>query len=208
VEAAAADGTILLDALNGLGDDVESRINDVLMQFCLADFHVLLAGLWGLLEEDQVDHHEIVTDAGMWDLYLGPWLSRMSNPTETIRPPESDFATALLDAAARILAERKPTTGRVFVASLQGDMTYEGLIDGQPNDALETLLRSLPLEHCVTGYASQRLFFVAIPKNGGTAHRRVSRCTKVTSGPAPRRNLILAITIAAVVIAVAAYVVL
>jgi hypothetical protein len=183
VDAAGPGNTILSDSLNGFGDDIEQQLSDVLVHFCISDFHVFLAALWGVLEEDQVDYHFVVTDAGAWNLYLGAWFTRRTTEHDTMAPPVTDFANELISRASTILSERKPSTGRVFVAAREGVMTYEALIDGESNPALEELLRQLPLEHAQTGYASQRLFFIAIPNDGIPPHRRVSRCTHSRSVP-------------------------
>ena len=76
VDAAGPDGSVVADSLNGVADNPAAAANDAVLQFCVCDFHVLLAGLWGLLEEDQVDHYTVTTDAGPWDLYVGGWVSR------------------------------------------------------------------------------------------------------------------------------------
>ncbi len=177
IDAAAPSDAILSDSLNGFGTETGLALGDALQHFCLGDFHVLLAGLWGLLEEDQVDHYTASAENGEWDLYLGAWVSRMSDPTNAMRAPETTFAKALIEAAPKVLTERRPHAGRVFLGVLDGELTYEALLDMRPSDELDKVLRSVPLKLPPEGYASQRLFFLAMPRDVGPAHARVGRCT-------------------------------
>ena len=208
VEAAGPDGSRVVDSLNGFADDPAAAANDAALQFCLCDFHVLLAGLWGLLEEDQVDHYTVTTDAGPWDLYVGGWVSRMSAPDNVMPPPEAAFVDALKAAAPGLLRERKSHAGRVFVAAMDGALTYEALVDMQPSDELEAVLRSLPLAPPPSGYASQRLFFLALPQQGRSAHVRTGRCTPARApdaAPSPGRSrLWIGVPLAVAAIATAA----
>jgi len=205
VDAAGPDGAILSDSLNGVGEDPTAAADDAVLQFCLCDFHVLLAGLWGLLEEDQVDHYTVTTDAGPWDLYVGSWVSRMSAPGNAMPAPEAAFVDALKKAAPALLRERRSHAGRVFVAALEGALTYEALVDMQPSVELEAVLRSLPLAPPPSGYASQRLFFLALPRQGRSAHVRTGRCTPATgadAAPSPGRSRVwIGLTLALAVLA-------
>jgi hypothetical protein len=205
VDAAGPDGSRVVDSLNGLADDPAAAANDAVLQFCVCDFHVLLAGLWGLLEEDQVDHYTVTTDVGPWDLYVGAWVSRMSAPANAMPAPEAAFVAALMAAAPALLRERRSHAGRVFVAAVAGALTYEALVDMQPSGELEAVLRSLPLAPPPSGYASQRLFFLALPRQGRSAHVRTGRCTPAGAAdvaPAPGRGrLWIGLTLAMAVIA-------
>jgi Family of unknown function (DUF6348) len=177
IDAAGPDGSIVSDSWNGLGKDPVVAENDAFERFCLGDFHVLLAGLWGLLEQDQVEHCVVVTDGGEWDLYLGPWVSRMFDPRNSMPAPDAAFADTLMEALPSLLSERRTRAGRVFVAALDGELTFEGMLDMRPNDQLEAVLRSVPLMPPSTGYSSQRMFFLAVPRQGEAAHVRVGRCS-------------------------------
>jgi len=207
VDAAGPDGAVVSDSLNGVAEDPAEAADDAVLQFCLCDFHVLLAGLWGLLEEDQVDHYTVTTDAGPWDLYVGGWVSRMSAPGNTMPAPEAAFVDALLKAAPALLRERRSHAGRVFIAAMEGALTYEALVDMQPSVELEAVLRSLPLAPPPSGYASQRLFFLALPRQGRNAHVRTGRCTPARApdaAPSPGRSrLWIGLVLAMAVIATA-----
>jgi hypothetical protein len=181
IDAAGPGGVVVSDSVNGWGSDAEAALGDALLHFCVGDFHVLLAGLWGLLEEDQVDHYVASTENGRWDLYFGAWVSRMSDPQKPLPAPDPTFANAVVEAAPRLLNERRPYAGRVFVGALNGELTYEALFDMQPSAALEEALRSVPLQPPTTGYASQRLFFLALPQDGEPAHARVGQCAPVVA---------------------------
>jgi len=175
VMAAGPGGLIVSDSWAGLGNEMNIAVKDAVHYFCVGDFHVLLAALWGLLEEDQVDYHVVATENGRWDLYLGGWVSRRSDPQSSTQPWAA-FTKALLDAAPVLLRQRRVRTGRVFVAIVNGDTTYEALLDEQPSGELDAVIRSVPLTPSVSGYESHRLFFLAIPRDGEDAHRRVRKC--------------------------------
>lgn len=183
VSAAGPEGATLVDAWTGIGEDLEAALADGLRHFCAADFHVLLAGLWGLLEEDQVDHRVVDAEGGAWDLYLGAWVSRSSEPFCGLRAPARELERALEGGLGRIFRARKPHAGRVFIAVDGGARTDEGLVDMAPNEALDDLVRTLPAEGAATGYASQRLFFLALPRGEGPAHQRVGRCRPAIERP-------------------------
>jgi len=177
IEASGPDGAVVADSWYGLGDDVAVALDNAVQHFCFGDFHVLLAGLWGVLEEDQVDHYTVATDNGEWDLYLGAWVSRASDAQNVMPAPEAAFAKAFIEAAPKVLNERRIHAVRVYVGALEGDLTYEALLDMEPNDELEAVLRSVPLSPPSTGISTQRLFFLTVPRNGRSAHTRVGRCT-------------------------------
>jgi len=178
VDAAGPGGAVVSDSVTGWRDDVASSTQDALLHFCVGDFHVLLAGLWGVLEEDQVRHHVVSAVDGSWDLYLGSWVSRMSDPARTIVAPDAAFTEALLRIAPELLRGRRVMAGRVYVAVVRGEWTYEAMVDLQANDALDAVLRALPLVHDVVDYGSQRLFFLAVARADGPAHARVGRCAE------------------------------
>jgi hypothetical protein len=128
---------------------------------------------------DQVDHFTASTENGPWDFYFGSWVSRMSDPQNTLPAPEAAFFRAFLEACPTFLVERKARTGRIFVGVLDGELTYEALLDMEPSEDLELVLRSVPLSPPASGYASQRLFFLALPRDSGPAHTRTGRCTSI-----------------------------
>lgn len=200
IDAGGPGGVVLTDSLNGLGADAGVALTDALKHFCLGDFHVLLAGLWGILEEDQVDHFTVSTENGPWDLYFGAWVSRMSDLQNPLPAPEAAFLKAVVEACPTFLIERKARAGRMFVAVLNGELTYEALLDMEPSDDLDRVLRAVPLAPPASGYASQRLFFLALPRDGEPAHSRVGRCTPLGAPAgveASRANLRLWMALAA-----------
>jgi len=131
--------------------------------------------------------------------------NEMSAPGNAMPAPEAAFVDALKKAAPALLRERRSHAGRVFVAALEGALTYEALVDMQPSVELEAVLRSLPLAPPPSGYASQRLFFLALPRQGRSAHVRTGRCTPATgadAAPSPGRSRVwIGLTLALAVLA-------
>jgi hypothetical protein len=185
IDAAGPDGSIVSDSWSGFGKQPFDAASDAFEHFCLADFHVLLAGLWGLLEQDQVEYFTVTTDGGEWDLYTGAWVWRTSDPRNGMPAPAAAFTQALMEALPGLLDERRIRAGRVFVASLDGELTFEAMLDMRLDDQLEAVLRSVPLVPPSTGYASQRMFFLAVPRQGEATHVRVGRCSAVESAAIP-----------------------
>lgn len=178
VDAEGPGGVVLSDAVVGVGRDAEEASADALQQFCGSDFHVLLAGLWGVLEEDQVEHRVVATEHGSWDVYFGGWVSRWTASQDTFPCPGAAFVANVVEASPEILVERRAHVGRIFVAANDERITYEALLDMEPNERLDGLLRSVPLAPRVSGFVSHRLFFLAVPRDDGPTHTRVGRCSQ------------------------------
>lgn len=175
VEAQVPGGDWLADSWLGVGEDLEVSIPEGLAAFCASDFHVLLAGLWGLLETDQVDHYEEDLPSGRWDVYVGPWVSRWIEQARLAVP--GDAWEVIRATLVKLLTERRHHWARLFVGGNGEQTAFEALWDGHPDSRLETLLRSMDWALPDAGYASQRLFVLAVPNEGTPAHRRVGHCT-------------------------------
>lgn len=148
------------DLWAGIGGNTTESVKQGLAAFCLQDFHVLLATHGGLLETDQVDHEVFKRDGATWDLYTGALVGRNS---------EHGIVRLALDWTAVVSTISQVVSGqvhalRLFVSALNGEVTYEALLDGEECPALLQLLRMTPLEAPEHGYGSQRLFACAVAR--------------------------------------------
>lgn len=168
--AQSPDGVVVTDQWVALGEDANGLYRDGMQAFCTGDFHVLLAGLWGLLETDQVDH--VVVDG--WDMYLGGWVGRTSAGASM--PPADGFWDWWMGAVPGLLEGPGTRWVRLFVGSLNGERTHEVLVDGVARPDLEAGLAACGWVPTATGYASRRLFVVLRRQASGPNHERTGTC--------------------------------
>ncbi len=175
VRATGADEQVVADRWAALGADAETAIRDGLESFCRCGFHVLLAALWGVLETDQVDHEERWIADQQWDLYLGPYTTRVSPDTPTLVAP-AGFVDRVLAALGEHLLDGETHLLRVYVAVLNGAVTVEGVVDDQTSAALGRALSTAAWAFPPTGFASLRWIVAARRRRGSTANLMVRTC--------------------------------
>lgn len=79
-------GFELIESFGGVGEG-EKGYADGLQNFVTNSLHVILAAFFGIVDENQVAVEQWEIDGTMYDMYLGPYGSRLS--TEHIEPPEN-----------------------------------------------------------------------------------------------------------------------
>lgn len=162
VRATTQGQRVLWDVCAAVGTTQEQERLDGIRAFCQGSFHVLLAALWGVLERDQVEH-EVRRVAGTeWDVFLGPCVLRNSDGVDALVIPST-----LVDDVLRVLElrlhDREVHTARLFVASVNGTVTVEGILDEGAVPELEAVVREAGWSFPVSGYASARWFLAASP---------------------------------------------
>jgi hypothetical protein len=160
VRATTQGRRVLSDTCAAVGTTPDQSRVDGLRAFCQGSFHVLLAAAWGVLERDQVDH-EIRRVAGNdWDVFVGPCVLRTGSGVQPLAIPSSLFDD-VLRVLERHLQDREVHTVRVFVASVNGSVTVEGIVDDQSDTDLEAVVHEAAWSFPAEGYASARWFLAA-----------------------------------------------
>jgi hypothetical protein len=161
------------DLWAGVGSTVHESVIDGVRAFCAQDFHVLLASHGGLLERDQVQYDVIEKGDRTWDLYTGPMVGRTSEEADI--QLHVDWSRVV--SQIRDVANRRVHAFRLFVSVLNGEVTYEALMDGEEQRGLLDLLRQFELDAPQSGYSSQRLFACLVERLGGEpAHQKEGVC--------------------------------
>jgi len=175
LRATSPDGVVLPDLWAGLGSEDPPAIRDGLDAFCRGSFHVYLAATWGVLETDQVDHVEITSLERVWDVYVGGVVGRTSDSASL---PVPAFWEPLLEAIEQVLAEGDSSVvGRLYAHHINAKMTFEALVNGEQDGVMEAFWRALPWQPSESGFASQRMVWIAVPRRGDKpAHTQVGRC--------------------------------
>jgi hypothetical protein len=138
VQVLLPDGSIIDEAFAGLGDG-EQGLADALQNFVSSSLHVLLAGLWGIIEEGQLDIEEWQIGDRSYSLYLGNYAIR-SFQTQEIDPPDQLFQIA----EQMIRSEQPPSEiswYRFYMANLRSGHSYEVL---RNNEAWHAMNAQMP----------------------------------------------------------------
>lgn len=170
ITAESPDGTPVEDHWVAGGADAHATFRDGMQAFSSGDFHVLLAGLWGLLETDKVDHQVV----GDWDLYMGAWVGRASRGASMAAPDA--FQGWWKGVVPRLLDGPETRSIRIFASAMNRQMTYEVVVDGQARADLQAELAGCGWVPPAEGYASQRMFMLLRKRHGGPSHDRVGAC--------------------------------
>lgn len=171
----APEGVVVADRWAALGDDPKSAARDGLESFCRCGFHVVLAALWGVLETDQVDHEVREVGGQDWDVYLGPYTGRASAGTARLDAPLA-LADRVLAALDGHLGVGSTHAMRVYVASVNGAVTVEGLVDDRVSPAVEAAVAAAGWTFPPCGFASLRWFVIARRRDEAPAHRVTRSC--------------------------------
>lgn len=166
-------GDTIQDLWLGIGSDTDTAIREGIGLLCLSSFHVILAAAWGILERDQVDHQALqAADGHWWDLYVGPTVSRASQDARLDAP---DLIGPLIGVVRSSLTVRKARWGRLYAGGLNGELTLDGLLDSEPHEPSTRMLTELDWRGTASGFASQRLFWAAVPRDGEAPAHQIDR---------------------------------
>lgn len=156
VQILVSDGVIIEESFAGVGRD-EPGLRDALVNFTQCCFHVLLAALWGSVEESQVTVEEWTVDEKSCSVYVGNFQTRSS---EGITPHIPEDLFARIESSIKL---EKVEAGlhwfRFFFCNLSGSFTFEALKDNEVWDAGVDCLQSNSWAKS-EGYYSVRLFVV------------------------------------------------
>lgn len=120
VSFALDDGRLLCEAFAGRGQDPRSAAVDAFDKFCSDSLHVLLAGLFDVVDESQVTVETFEHEGSKWQLIAGPFgLGRLGAKDELPIPD------GLFD---RLLAGVR---GKDLPRSLHWFRTFRGQLDGR-----------------------------------------------------------------------------
>lgn len=175
LRATAPEGGMVADQWVAMGTDVASARQDGLTSFCRCGFHVVLAGLWGVLEPDQVDHEVREVGGATWDLYVGPYFGRFTPGLQGLRAPAT-LVDQVLSAFDTHLTTGHTHALRVFVASVNGATTFEAVVDGEPAEAVGEVVARANWPFPPTGFVSLRWLVLARRQAGGPSHRTRRTC--------------------------------
>jgi hypothetical protein len=156
VRTAAPGGPVLVDTWAAWGTSRDEARRDGLRAFCQGTFHVLLAAVWGVLENDQA-FHEVRTVHGQdWDVYLGPLVNRRSAEAAVLVAP-AGFADAVLGTLDSRMQGPDAHVVRIYHAVSQGQaMVTEALWDGEPFIELQAQVAAAGWEAGTVGFTSAR----------------------------------------------------
>jgi hypothetical protein len=171
---AEVDGVVLEDRWAAMGAEIDAAYRDGLDSFCRCGFHVLLAALWGVLERDQVEHVLHLGELDGWDLYLGPAVQRAAN-APALQPPVELYERVMTSLHAA-LEPGQAHLLRVYVATLNGEVVVEVLLDDEEHPELWKAVAESDWQLPATGFASLRWVVVARRRRGGPTHRVERTC--------------------------------
>jgi hypothetical protein len=175
VRATVEGEEVIADRWAALGATQAAAFRDGLGSFCLCGFHVLLASVWGVLETDQVDHEVREVAGEAWDVYLGPYTTRVSGDTPPLLAPRG-LVDRVLEVVDGALAHGGTHVVRVYVAVVDGRVTVEALVDDEEHEALREAVATAKWEFPERGFAPLRWLIAARRRVDGPAHQVAREC--------------------------------
>lgn len=178
VRTATPGGPVLVDTWAAWGATRDEARLDGLRAFCQGTFHVLLAAVWGVLENDQT-FHEVRTVGGQaWDVYLGPLVNRRSADAPVLVAPVG-FADAVLGTLDSRMQGTDGHVVRIYHAVSRGQvMATEALWDGEPFPELQAQVAAAGWAAGTVGFTSARWFLAVRPRvDGRPAHAIERTCS-------------------------------
>lgn len=177
LRATASGEEVVADRWAAIGTTPDDAVRDGLQAFCRGGFHVVLAALWGVLEPDQIDHELRTVGSASWDLYLGPYTTRVSVGVAPLVAP-SGLVDRVLVALDGHLVGSSTHALRVYVAVVGGAVTIEALVDDEPSADVESAVANADWSFPAAGFASLRWFVMARQREPGPAHLIERTCTR------------------------------
>lgn len=176
LRATASGDEVIADRWAAIGKAPADAVRDGLDSFCRCGFHVVLAALWGVLERDQVDHEVRIVGSAGWDIYLGPYTTRVSAGVAPLAAP-SGLVDRVLAALDGHLVGSSTHALRVYVAVVEGAVTTEVLVDDELSADVEAAVVTATWSFPSAGFASLRWFVMARRREPGPAHVIERSCT-------------------------------
>jgi len=122
------DGTEIVEGFAGTGE-LDAAFDDAFDNFMRSSLHVMLSGLWGVHDPEQIDSYDWQIAGKHYTAFIGNYVSRSSESTNAHVPPK-------LDARLNATIQREQLTQefhwvRLFVANMQGEFVFEALKDNE-----------------------------------------------------------------------------
>jgi len=151
-----ASGATIEEAFAGIGTG-QAGMRNGLQNFMQNSLHVLLAGFWQITDPDQVAITNWEISGRTYTAYSGYLVTRATDGVDV------EIPQATLDVIDQAILNEKLTSDthwvRTFFANVNGQFTFESLLDNEPWDNGEAAVRSLPWKAC-DGYYSARQFIL------------------------------------------------
>lgn len=122
------DGTEIVEGFAGTGD-LDAAFDDAFDNFMRSSLHVMLSGLWGVHDPEQIDSYNWEIAGKRYTAFIGNYVSRSTENSNSHVPPK-------LDARLTFTIQRERLTQefhwfRLFVANMQGQFVFEALKDNE-----------------------------------------------------------------------------
>jgi hypothetical protein len=167
--------TYLEESFAGSGAGV-SGLQNGMQNFMVNSLHVVLAGLWGVVDDQQVLVEEWCVGQKTYAAYIGNFGRRASVGTNEPALPASLFKVIEANLRREPL-EYDSHWCRLFFCNFNGDFTFEALLDNGPWEAGLAALKSLPWEKR-EGYYSVRNFVLLRDKTSEVQSNDAERGAK------------------------------
>ena len=141
VEVLLANSTLIRESFAGFGDGEDAFLNG-LENFTRNSFHVMLAALWNVVEDEQVAVETWSISGRKWSAYVGNFGTRKSGSTD-VSVPDTLFPAIECAIASETLQEESHWFRTFFCNIGPSDRTFEALMDNEEWSAGESALRSI-----------------------------------------------------------------
>jgi Family of unknown function (DUF6348) len=162
VEVALSADRLMIESFSDLGADRQAALRSSLQSFCTGSLHVMLSGLWGVTDPNQVLVEECTIGEQAWVLHLGNLIRKAEGGIDV--PPPDDLMPRFDNLLQQ--AEIAPTLhwGRIYYANMPTtENIVEVLLDNQPWLAGESAVRAAAWPTLKSFY-SVRMFWIMVPK--------------------------------------------
>lgn len=150
------------ECFGGVGSGSQGMRN-AFENFAVNSFHVLLAAIWHKNDPDQVTTEQWMIGGQPFTAYIGNFGTRASENGESHVPGE--LFPAIERAVKSLQLSGDTHWARFFFCNLNGEQTFEALLDNREWEGGLICLKSIPWMQCA-GYYSVRLFMVLRAEGG------------------------------------------
>lgn len=151
----------LIESFGDFGEDANAAFHSSMRNFCSGSLHVLLGGLWGIEEPEQVLIEHCQSQGRRWELHLGNIIQKAHGGIDF--PPTPNLLAILEELIGQSHFSPEIHWGRLYYANMPGrDNTVEVLLDNEPWEAGEVAFRKAEWP-AMSSFYSARMFWMLVP---------------------------------------------
>jgi hypothetical protein len=153
----------MIESFSDFGVEPNAAFRSSLQNFCTGSLHVMLSGLWGISDPDQVLVERCTCGKQGWILHIGNLVRKAAGGIDV--PPPADLMPVFDELIQQLALPPSIHWGRIFYANMPNmDSICEVLLDNEAWPAGESTIRNASWPK-MNSFYSTRMFWMTVPQS-------------------------------------------